>query len=95
MILPKAKQSIDRGSIAQHLLSGASAFQLLHRCTSSSFTCSFTFGFASSADPRCPFTSTPLTLEECVPDVELKAQIDKFVAERKSQIAANKMEVDV
>lgn len=73
VVLPRAKQSIDRGSIVQHLLS----------------------------DPRCPFTSTPLTLEECVPDVELKAQIDKFVAERVQQVRDRKaaagstsMEVD-
>jgi len=39
VILPKAKQSIDRTTIAQHLLS----------------------------DPRCPFTSTPLKIEECLP----------------------------
>lgn len=66
VILPKANMSIDRTTIAQHLLS----------------------------DPRCPFTSTPLKLEDCLPDTELKAKIDAFVAQRKAARAANAMAVD-
>ena len=35
-------------------------------------------------DPTDPFNRQPLTEEDLVPDVELKAQIDKYIKEKNS-----------
>ena len=43
-------------------------------------------------DPRCPFTSTPLTIEECLPDEELKSKITAFVDNRRAERLRQKAE---
>jgi len=40
------------------------------------------------SDAKDPFNRAPLTLEDVVPDVELKARIDAFLAERKNKNTA-------
>lgn len=35
------------------------------------------------SDPNDPFNRTPLKIEDVIPNTELKAQIDAFVAEKK------------
>ncbi|WVQ99567.1 hypothetical protein IAU59_006703 [Kwoniella sp. CBS 9459] len=41
-----------------------------------------------------PFNNVPLKYEDCIADTELKAKIDAWVAEGKTQQAANVMDVD-
>ena len=41
-------------------------------------------------DPHDPFNREPLTLDECVPDVELKEKIEKWKEEKKAKRENNK-----
>ncbi len=48
--------------------------------------------------PKDPFNNVPLTMAECLPDVELKAKIDQWLAEAKkngSSAAENAIKMDV
>ncbi|KAI9573523.1 ubiquitin elongating factor core-domain-containing protein [Boletus coccyginus] len=47
------------------------------------------------SDAKDPFNRVPLTISEVVPDSELKARIDAFVTERRSQRARSAEGVDV
>jgi ubiquitin conjugation factor E4 B len=40
------------------------------------------------SDPTDPFNRAPLTVEDLVPDVELKAEIEAWIAERKNEVNA-------
>ncbi|KAN0123314.1 Ubiquitin elongating factor core domain containing protein [Russula decolorans] len=46
------------------------------------------------SDAKDPFNRTPLTIEEVIPDPELKARIEAFLVERRSKRAASLLEGD-
>lgn len=60
VILPSSKVTVDRTTIARHLLS----------------------------DQTDPFNRSPLTMDQIIPDLELKAKIDAWMAEKRQAYQA-------
>ncbi|KAF8843284.1 hypothetical protein BDN67DRAFT_946028 [Paxillus ammoniavirescens] len=43
------------------------------------------------SDAKDPFNRVPLTINDVIPDLELKAKIDAFIAERRSKVASDRI----